>query len=170
MSAEPLLVPAGLRVVHEEHAGELFGFALRALGDRGAAEDLVQETFLRAWLRAETYRPARGSVRTWLFAIARNLAIDELRARAARPQLVGEGTAEPAAAIDELARLEQRVLLVEALSRLTREHRSVLIEVALRGHSLAEVAGDLRVPVGTVKSRLFYALKALRLIAEEIGL
>lgn len=170
METQPLLVPDGLRVVHDEHAGELFGFALRTLGDRGAAEDLVQETFVRAWLRAESYRSARGSVRTWLFAIARNLAIDELRARATRPQLAREEPAEPAALVDELERLEQRVLLVEALGRLTREHRTVLIEVALRGRSLADAARDLGVPVGTVKSRLFYALKALRLVAEEIGL
>ena len=73
---------ADLRGLYESHAGELFGFALPTLGDRGAAEDLVQEVFLRAWLRAETYRPGRGPVRGWLFAIARNLAIDAARKRA----------------------------------------------------------------------------------------
>lgn len=170
MSLRPLDAADGMRVVYEEHATELYGFARRALGDCGAAEDLVQETFLRAWLRADRYRPERGSVRTWLFAIARNLAIDAARARAVRPPLAREETDEVAGADDELERLEQRILIAEALARLTIEHRTVLTEVALRDRGAADVARELGLPVGTVKSRLFYALKALRLIGEELGL
>jgi len=169
VKSHPLSTEEGLRVVYDEHAGELYGFALRTLGDRGAAEDLVQEVLLRAWLKADTYRPERGSARGWLFAIARNLAIDVARARAARPELVGVD-AEHAGLGDELARVERRIVLLELLSRLTTEHRTVLIEVAIRGRPLADVASGLVVPIGTVKSRLFYALKALRQVAEEIGL
>lgn len=169
MAAQRLSTDEGLRVVYDEHAGELYGFALRTLGDRGAAEDLVQEVLLRAWLKADSYRPERGSARAWLFAIARNLAIDIARARAARPELVGVDSDLPVHD-DELAQVEQRILLLELLARLTTEHRTVLIEVAVRGRPLADVAAALAVPTGTVKSRLFYALKAFRHAAEEIGL
>ena len=160
---------ADLRVLYEAHAGELYGFALRTLGERGAAEDLVQEVFLRAWLRAETYRPERGSVRGWLFAIARNLAIDTARARAARP-LLAEDVGEETGSLDgEFDRIEQRIVLAEALGRLTPDHRRALIEIAIRERTVNEAAALFGVPPGTVKSRLFYALKALRLGLEELG-
>lgn len=139
--------------MYDAHAAELYGFAVRTLGDRGAAEDLVQEVLFRAWLKADTYRPERGSARGWLFAIARNLAVDVTRARAARPELVGV-SGDQAGLGDELAGVERRILLLDVLARLTTEHRTVLIEVAIRGRPLADVAGSLLVPVGTVKSRL----------------
>ena len=106
MTTSPLSTDEGLREVYGDHGRELYGFALRTLGDRGAAEDLVQEVLLRAWLKADTYRPELGSARGWLFAIARNLAIDVARARAARPELV---TCDDALVShdDEFARIEQ---------------------------------------------------------------
>ncbi len=162
-------IDADLRLLYESHAGELFGFALRTLGDRGAAEDLVQEVFLRAWLRAETYRPERGPVRAWLFTIARNLAIDTARARASRPVLAADRPHETGALDRDLERIEQRVVLAEALGRLTSDHRSALVEVAIRERTVNEAAAALGVPPGTVKSRVFYALKALRLILDELG-
>lgn len=164
------VTPQGdLRLLYEAHAGELFGFAFRALGDRGAAEDLVQEVFLRAWLRAETYRTDRGTSRAWLFAIARNLVIDAVRARAVRPRLSPDVAQETGDVDSGLARVEERVLLVEALGRLTSDHRRALIEVVVRGRSVREAASCLAVPPGTVKSRLFYGLKALRLVLAELG-
>lgn len=158
-----------LRLLYETHAGELFGFAWRALGDRGAAEDLVQEVFLRVWLRADTYEPDRGPVRAWIFAIARNLAIDVARARAVRPPLAREPSRELGALDAELERIEQRVVLAEAFGRLTPDHRRVLVEIAIRERTVNETAAMLGVPAGTVKSRVFYALKALRLALEELG-
>lgn len=160
---------ADLRLLYEAHAGELYGFALRTLGERGAAEDLVQEVFLRAWLRAETYRPERGPVRGWLFAIARNLAIDTARARSARPRLTEDIAQETGSLDGEFERIEQRIVLAEALGRLTPDHRRALIEIAIRERTVNEAAALLGVPPGTVKSRLFYALKALRLGLEELG-
>lgn len=160
---------AGMSALYDAHAGELFGFAFRALGDRGVAEDLVQEVFLRAWLRAETYRPELGPVRGWLFGIARNLAIDAARARASRPTLAEDNAAETGSVDAGFERLEQRIVLAEALARLTSDHRRALVEVAIRERTVGEAAAVLGVPPGTVKSRLFYALKALRLILEEIG-
>ncbi|RDI75867.1 sigma70-ECF: RNA polymerase sigma factor, sigma-70 family [Gaiella occulta] len=158
-----------LRTLYDAHAGELFAFALRTLGERGAAEDLVQDVFLRAWLRAETYRPERGPARGWLFAIARNLAIDTARARSARPQLAAERVDETGSRDSEFEQIEQRIVLAEALGRLTPDHRRALVEVAIRERTVSEAAAVLGVPPGTVKSRVFYALKALRLGLEELG-
>lgn len=160
---------ADLRVLYEAHGSELFRFALRMVGERGAAEDLVQEVFLSAWLRADTYRADRGSVRGWLFAIARNLAIDTARARARRPRLAAHPSHETGSLDEELERIEQRVVLAEALGRLTPDHRRALIEVAIGDRTVNEAAAALGVPPGTVKSRLFYALKALQLGLDELG-
>src|SRR5581483_6704256 len=81
-----------LRALYAEHAGPLLGYALRLLhGDRSAAEDVVQETLLRAWTHPEAMDPSRGSPRNWLFTVARNLVIDAIRARKTRPAEVGEG-------------------------------------------------------------------------------
>ncbi len=166
---DPVADDAAMREVYDRHAGELYGYALRALGDAGAAEDLVQDVFLRAWQRAYAYRADRGPVRGWLFGIARRLVADEARRVATRPAPRSDLDALTGGR-NEIARAEQRIVLLEALSRLGDHHRQVLILVAVRGQSLAETAEALRVPVGTVKSRLFYALKALRVAAEELGL
>ncbi len=158
-----------LGVLYHTHAGELYGFALRTLGERGAAEDLVQEVFLRARLRAETYRPERGPVRAWLFAIARNLAIDAARGRAARPSFAQDVAADRGPADDRFEQIEQRIVFGEALGRLTADHRAALVEVVIHDRTVGDAAVMLRVPPGTVKSRLFYALRALRLALEELG-
>ena len=153
-----------LRAAHRAHAGELFRFALRQLGDRGAAEDVVQEVFLRAWRSAESFDAQRGSLRVWLFSIARNLVVDQTRRSAVRP-------ATPMAGGDGgFAEATMTAWTVEeALRRLSEEHRVALVETYLRGRPYAEVAVDLQVPVGTVRSRVFYGLKALRLVLDEMG-
>lgn len=158
-----------MRKIYDRHAGELHGYALRALGDRGLAEDLVQEVFLRAWQRSYSYRADRGPVRGWLFGIARHLVADAARRAATQPAL-GRDLSRVAANRDELAQMEDRLVLLEALSRLGDHHRRVLFLTVLEGRSLADAATALAVPLGTVKSRLFYALKALRVVAEELGL
>src|SRR5204862_587410 len=80
-----------VREAYAAHAGELYGFAVRSLGDAGLAEEAVQETFVRAWRAGERFDPEIGSLRTWLFAILRNVVIDLSRARAARPPVAAEG-------------------------------------------------------------------------------
>src|SRR3954453_21421763 len=77
----------GVRTVYAAHGPELYRFALRSLGDRGLAEEAVQETFVRAWQAAARFDDELGSLRTWLFAIVRNVVIDLARARAVRPAL-----------------------------------------------------------------------------------
>lgn len=155
-----------VREAYAAHSGELYGFALRSLGDSGMAEEAVQETFLRAWRAGDRFDPEIGSLRTWLFAILRNVVIDLGRARAARPRLA-EGGAEPAVEPLEEALLAWQV--EEAMRRIGEDHRRVLIETHYRGRPYAEVAEELGVPEGTVKSRVYYGLRALRVVLEEMG-
>src|SRR2546430_14196575 len=79
-----------VRAAYAAHSGELYGFAVRSLGDRGLAEEAVQDTFLRAWRAGDRFDPQIGSLRTWLFAILRNVVIDLGRARSARPVVLGD--------------------------------------------------------------------------------
>jgi RNA polymerase sigma-70 factor (ECF subfamily) len=155
-----------VRKAYAAHAGELYGFALRSLGDSGLAEEAVQETFLRAWRAGDRYDPQIGSLRTWLFAILRNVVIDLGRARAARPAVAADGV-EPAVEPLEEALLSWQV--EEAMRRIGEQHRRVLVETYYRGRPYAEVAEELGVPEGTIKSRVYYGLRALRVALEEIG-
>jgi RNA polymerase sigma-70 factor (ECF subfamily) len=155
-----------VREAYAAHSGELYGFAVRSLGDAGLAEEAVQETFLRAWRAGERFDPQIGSLRTWLFAILRNVVIDLGRARAARPG-VAEGGVEPTVEPFDEALLAWQ--LEEAMRRIGDQHRQILVETYYRGRPYAEVAEELGVPVGTVKSRVYYGLRALRVALEEIG-
>jgi len=137
--------------------------------DRQRAEDLVQETLLRAWRHPEALDPDRGSVRAWLFTTARNLAIDSWRRRSVRVGEVVTDVLPEALTDDETDRTVEAWLIAEALSRLSTVHREVLIECFYRGRSVAEASARLGVPPGTVKSRTHYALRSLRLVLEEMG-
>lgn len=157
--------------MHDEHADALLAHALRLVnGDRQRAEDLVQETLLRAWRHPEALDPDRGSVRAWLFTIARNLAIDAWRRRGTRVgEVVTDELPEPAQTVDETDRAVEAWTVAEALARLSPQHREVLVECFYQGRSVAEAAARLGVPPGTVKSRTHYALRSLRLILAEMG-
>ncbi len=159
---------AGIRAAYAAHGSELYGFAVNSLGDAPLAEEAVQETFVRAWRAADRFDPGIASLRTWLFAIMRNVLIDLARARAVRPPLAGDDPPE-AAAEDVLDRAMLSWQVEEALRRVGEDHRRVLVEVYYRGRPYAEVARELRVPEGTVKSRVYYGLRALRLALEEMG-
>jgi RNA polymerase sigma-70 factor (ECF subfamily) len=171
VEARPVLASDdGVRTVYTAHGPELYRFALRSLGDRGLAEEAVQETFVRAWQAADRFDDALGSLRTWLFAIVRNVVIDLSRARAVRPALARDPSAsEPADVDNELERVLVTWQVEEALQKLSAEHRDALVQVHYRGRAYQDVARDLGVPVGTVKSRVYYALKAMRLALEELG-
>jgi RNA polymerase sigma-70 factor (ECF subfamily) len=155
-----------VREAYAAHAAELYGFAVRSLGDRGLAEEAVQETFLRAWRAGDRFDPQIGSLRTWLFAILRNVVIDLGRARSARPA-ISEGGAEPSVEPFDEALLAWQI--EEAMRRIGDQHREVLVETYYRGRPYAEVAEQLGIPVGTVKSRVYYGLRALRIVLEEMG-
>jgi RNA polymerase sigma-70 factor (ECF subfamily) len=155
-----------VREAYAAHASELFGFAVRSLGDAGLAEEAVQETFLRAWRAGERFDPQIGSLRTWLFAILRNVVIDLGRARAARPGVAEQGIEPSVEPFDEALLSWQ---IEEAMRRIGEDHRRVLVETYYRGRPYAEVAEELGVPEGTVKSRVYYGLRALRVVLEEMG-
>ena len=156
-----------LRAAYAAHGGELYRFALRALGDSGAAEEVVQETFVRAWRAGDRFDPNLGSLRTWLFAIARNVVIDLGRARAVRTE--GGGPAEDAATTDPIDDVMTAWQVEEALRRISGDHRIAIVETYYKGRPHAEVAAELKIPEGTLRSRIFYGLKALRLALEEMG-
>jgi RNA polymerase sigma-70 factor, ECF subfamily len=159
-----------LRALYRSYAGELYGFALNGLGEREAAEEIVQEVFLRAWRHADDYDPRRASVRTWLYQIARHAIIDARRRAAVRP---GLALHEPAGEEEATApSIEQAMLgwqVAAALERLTPEHRQVIRLAHFQGLTMREIAERTELPIGTVKSRTWYALRSLRLVLEEMG-
>jgi RNA polymerase sigma-70 factor (ECF subfamily) len=158
-----------LKALYTEHGGPLLGYVLRLLGgDRHTAEDVVQETLLRAWSHPEAL--VGKPIRPWLFTVARNLVVDGHRARRSRPQEVGDAPLEAVPAADELSRALESWTVAEALTDLSPDHRAVLVETYYRGRSVTEAAKALEIPPGTVKSRTYYALRALKLALEERGL
>jgi RNA polymerase sigma-70 factor (ECF subfamily) len=158
-----------VRALYERHGGALLAYTVRLTGDRASAEDIVQETLLRAWRRAEQLAADDRPVRPWLFAVARNLAVDGRRtAKLPTAELDGEALEHPAG-VDELDRALEAWQLADALAALRHEHRQVIVETYYRGRSVAEVAAALGIPPGTVKSRAYYGLRSLRLVLEERG-
>ena len=163
MSAGALTRERDVREAYAAHAAN-DGFATRSLGDAGLAEEAVQETFLRAWRAGKRFDPQIGSLRTWLFAILRNVVIDLGRARAVRPS-IAHGEASRVEPFDETLLAWQ----VEEAMQIGDQHRRILVETYYRGRPYAEVADGARHSLGTVKSRVYYALRALRIALEEIG-
>ena len=160
-----------VRAVHHEHGGPLFAFCVRFTGDRQRAEDIVQEVLLRAWRNLDQLELGDRSIRPWLMTCARNVLTDEHRAARARPRLVNDDKALAGIAVgaEDIDRAVESWTMAEAMERLSTEHRKVLIECYWLGRSVAEAADILGVPPGTVKSRTYYALRALRLALEEMG-
>src|SRR5919201_5454669 len=166
MAQHALAEERDVREAYAAHSGELYGFAFRSLGDRGLAEEAVQETFLRAWRAGQRFDPELGSLRTWLFAILRNVVIDLGRARAARPRVASDLPEQGHEPFEDVLLTWQ---VEEALRRIGEQHRRVLVETYLRGRPYVEVADELGVPEGTIKSRVYYGLRALRNALEEMG-
>jgi RNA polymerase sigma-70 factor, ECF subfamily len=141
--------------------------AHRALSDDGLAEEAVQETFLRAWRAADRYDPERSSLRTWMFAIARNVTIDLARARSVRPERTGQEVDHTQVAQDTTEESLRAWEMEEALRHIGPHHRHAIVETYYRDRPCAEVAAEAGVPVGTMRSRLYYGLKALRMVLED---
>jgi len=165
---------AQVHAAYAAHGAELYRFVLRGLGDAGAAQDVVQEVFLRAWRAADRFDPELASLRVWLFAIARNAMIDHARAAGVRPwqgNLVDQPTIEAAsgAVPDPTEALLRSWVVEEALQRVSEDHRNAIVQTHLKERPYAEVAAELEIPVGTLRSRVFYGLKALRVAMDEMG-
>jgi RNA polymerase sigma-70 factor (ECF subfamily) len=162
-SADEALVAS----LYADHGATLLAYATRLTGDRQLAEDVVQETLLRAWRNAAKLTEERGSIRGWLFTVARNIVTDRVRARQARPAEVSESPSTPPIAHDHADDVVTSVYVRHALQSLSPEHRAVLVTVYYGGKTAAEAAEILGVPPGTIKSRTYYALRALRSAIEE---
>ncbi|SFX38330.1 RNA polymerase sigma-70 factor, ECF subfamily [Streptomyces atratus] len=160
-----------MRALYREHAGPLFAYVLRLVaGDRQRAEDVVQETLIRAWKNAGRLGGATGSVRPWLVTVARRIVIDGHRSRRARPPEVDPSPLEAMPAEDEMDRALWLMTLSDALDELTPAHREALVETYFKGRTVGEAADVLGIPSGTVRSRVFYALRSMKLALEERGI
>ncbi|MDX3854575.1 sigma-70 family RNA polymerase sigma factor [Streptomyces sp. AK02-01A] len=145
-----------------DHGKALLAYAEKLLSDRHLAEDIVQETLIRAWRHTDRLYSTEGSVRGWLLTVARNLVIDRLRSAPSRYETVGaEG--QDMAQRDHVDAVLASVDATGLLRLLSFEHREVLVHTYLCGRTVQETAGILGIPAGTVKSRQHYALSNLRL-------
>lgn len=151
-----------LRQLYSQHAKALHSFVWRFCPDRAGADDIVQETFIRAWQHLPQLRADSRPIRPWLFRVARNLLTDADRAAQSRPVTVPASAADDPADDSGLGQVLDRQLVCAALQHLSPAHRTVLVETFYRGGSTATVARQLGIPDGTARSRLHYALHALR--------
>lgn len=154
--------------IYREHGEALRRFVLRASHDPSSADDVVQETVLKVWRAAPAIT---GSLRGYLFKTARNVLIDNHRRASSRPQQV-QGISElesMADATDRINDMLQRIVVEEALARLSPDHRAVVVSLHYERCSVYEAARLLGIPEGTVKSRAFYALRELRSIMSDMG-
>jgi RNA polymerase sigma-70 factor, ECF subfamily len=166
--------PDGFAAAHREYRRRLVARARAVLGDPESAEDAVQEAFLRAWAACSAFDPTAGpTLLAWLSTITRNVVVDLVRARAARPQLPrtepdpGDAARGPSVApLDTVLRLQ----LLDALATVSADHRGVVLRTVLRDRSYRDVAAELELPVGTVRSRAHYALRGLRRSLERADL
>lgn len=158
-----------MRALHEEHADAVWSFAYRLTGgDRLRAQDVVQETMLRAWRHPEVLRQSRQSSRSWLFTVARRIVIDEWRSGRSRREVSSDSPPDVPHPDGTDASLDSW-LVAEALHSLSPEHRAVIVHCYYAGRTTAEAARILDIPDGTVKSRMHYGLRSLRLALEEMG-
>jgi len=160
-----------LDLLYERYARAVYSLAVRMVGAGEPAEDVVQETFWRVWRRSSTFQSQRGSVAGWIYGIAHNLSIDELRRQRTRPALVYDTEEQPVLRVlpdarqDVVASVEEqerRRLIAEALQQITAEQRQALELAYFGGLSQSQIAEQLHSPIGTVKTRIRLGLRKLR--------
>lgn len=161
-----------LETLYERHARTVLGISLRITGDRAMAEDVLQETFWRVWQSAVTYQSERGSFTSWLFRIARNLAIDAYRRRSVRPKAIPEREdanpliehlPDPDADVPEHVQSNLKAQRIrDILANLPREQREVIEMAYFYGMTRQEIAEATGEPLGTIHTRARLALQKLR--------
>ena len=158
---------AALGMLYRRHAGSALAVALRVVGDHDAAEDVVHDTFVSVWQNIDRFRPGRGSARAWILTIARNRAID--RVRAVRPSIEASEADEfallatsPDPTLDEVLGRLDRGALRDAIDSLPQQQREAIDLAYFRGHTYREIAELTGVPQGTANGRLSRGLANLR--------
>ena len=154
-------------ILYDRHGRAAFSLAYRVMGERQAAEDLVQDAFLKLWRSATSYSPERGSVRIWLLSIVRNRGIDQLRSHASRSRTqerveASAPRSQPSEAFAETWRNSQRDQVREAMHTLPPEQLKVLKLAYFLGYTQVQISGLLDVPLGTIKGRMRLGLKKMR--------
>jgi RNA polymerase sigma-70 factor (ECF subfamily) len=158
-----------LRALYDQHAAVLWSFVVPLTGgDRMQAQDVVQETMLRAWKHPEVLAQSQRSARSWLFTVAHRIVIDEWRRARTGREVLSE-TVPEVIQPDRTEAMLNVWLIADALDTLSPDHRAVIVECYYRGRSTSQAAEALGIPDGTVKSRTHYALRALRLSLQEMG-
>jgi RNA polymerase sigma-70 factor (ECF subfamily) len=157
-----------LRELHDQHARAVWRYVVHLTGDRMMADDVVQETLLRAWKRPAVLDQSQSSARAWLYTVARNLVIDDRRSARRIHEFGTDDLPEQSQGSESDSALDAW-LIADALSELTLDHRAVIVHAYYGGRSIAEISRELDIPEGTVKSRLHYGLRALRLALQERG-
>jgi RNA polymerase sigma-70 factor (ECF subfamily) len=153
--------------LYDRHGRAAFSLAYRVMGERQAAEDLVQDAFLKLWRSATSFRPERGSVRTWILSIVHNRGIDQLRSQASRRRTQDKIEAsaprsQPSEAFAEAWRNSQRDQVREAMNTLPPEQLKILELAYFSGYTHVQISGLLDVPLGTMKGRMRLGLKKMR--------
>lgn len=160
-----LCTETGFAAAYRAHRPRLLAIATSMTRDAQHAEDAVQDAFLRAWSACASFDPHHGpALIGWLITITRNVVIDQARARAVRPRVarvddVGADLPDRGAGVENVV---LRSVLLDALAQVSDEHRAIVLRTVVHDRSYADVAAELGVPVGTVKSRVFYALRGMR--------
>jgi RNA polymerase sigma-70 factor (ECF subfamily) len=158
-----------LRALYDQHAAVLWSFVVPLTGgDRMQAQDVVQETMLRAWRHPDVLAQSQRSARSWLFTVAHRIVIDEWRRGRSGHEVLSDALPDVVQP-DRTEAVLNVWLIADALDTLTPDHRAVIVECYYRGLSTSEAAHVLGIPDGTVKSRAHYALRALRLALQEMG-
>lgn len=157
-----------LRALHDQHAAALWRYAVRLTRDPQLSEDVVQEALLRAWKAPDILAQDESSARGWLFTVVRNLVFDHQRSARSRREL-SSGELPDAATGDHTDAVLDTWLVTDALAQLSIEHRAVIVHAYYGRRSVADIAAALDIPPGTVKSRMHYGLRALRIALQERG-
>ena len=159
-----------LQAIHDAHSQELLRYVLRLTGgDMQFAEDVVQESLLRLWRKPELLQRCTDGVRAWLYTVARNQVTDDRRSARYARELRTDSVPEQSSP-DEIGPAFDKWILSDALLSLSEDHRTAIVRAYYLGQTVADIAQQEGIPEGTVKSRLHYALRALRISLQERGI